>query len=307
MLQLAIKDAVNEHDNINRLLVKVGKLVKSVRKSTLNTEETDQLGVRPTNACATRWSSQLRMIQSVIRLFQKDPLWQNKLKSNVANITLNQVRQLTHLVSVLTPLADLTEKMQKELGNLGMILPAVTEIKSLLTNDTHAALPKGIAAFAETLANNTEWIIRDESVCNKLGEIRDVLIKEAEEINAPSGTPETDSPPVVDLNPEPEPKRARLFGSYFNEQQRITGDPKGEVENDLSSPRQNPDADVIRFWKENSTSFPRLSKVARIVFSIPSGSASAERVFSAAGLLSRNHRMSLKPQTLSKLVFLKVN
>lgn len=332
MLQLAIKDAVNEHDNINRLLVKVGKLVKAVRKSTLNTEKTDQLGVRPTNACATRWSSQLRMIQSVIRLFQKDPLWQNKLKSNVANITLNQVRQLTHLVNVLTPLADLTEKMQKELGNLGMILPAVTEIKSLLTDDTHAALPMGIAAFAETLANNvstrygiyytdkhlilasvldprfkTEWIIRDESVCNKLGEIRDLLIKEAEEINAPSGTPETDTPPAADLNPEPEPRRARLFGSYFNEQQRITGDAKGEVENYLSSPRQNPDADVIRFWKENSTSFRRLSKVARIVFSIPSGSASAERVFSAAGLLSRNHRMSLKPQTLSKLVFLKVN
>lgn len=202
MLQLAIKRHVNEHDNINRLLVKVGKLVKSVRKSTLNTEETDQLGVRPTNACATRWSSQLRMIQSVIRLFQKDPLWQNKLKYNVANITLNQVRQLAHLVSVLTPLADLTEKMQKELGNLGMILPAVTEIKSLLTDDTHAALPMGIAAFAETLANK---------------------------------------------------------------------------------------------------------KVACIMFSIPSGSASAERVFSAAGLLSRNHRMSLKPQTLSKLVFLKVN
>lgn len=136
MLQLAIKDAVNEHNNINRLLVKVGKLVKSVRKSTLNTEETDQLGIRTTNACATRWSSQLRMIQSVIRLFQKDLLWQYKLKSNFANITLNQVRQLTHLVSVLTPLADLTEKMQKELGNLGMILPAVTEIKSLLTDDT---------------------------------------------------------------------------------------------------------------------------------------------------------------------------
>lgn len=32
-----------------------------------------------------------------------------------------------------------------------MILPAVTEIKSLLTND--AALPLMIAAFGETLAN----------------------------------------------------------------------------------------------------------------------------------------------------------
>lgn len=88
------------------------------------------------------------MTQSVIRLLKKEPLWQNKLKSNVANITLNQVRQLTHLVSVLTPLADLTDKMQKELGNLGnlrIILPAVTEIKSLVCDGIHAALPMGIA------------------------------------------------------------------------------------------------------------------------------------------------------------------
>ena len=84
---------------------------------------------------------------------------------------------------------------------------------------------------------------------------------------------------------------------------------KSEVESFLSSPRLNPDEvkDVIGFWKANSKSFPRLAKVARKIYSIPSGSASAERVFSAAGLISRNHRMSLKPQTLSKLVFLKVN
>lgn len=52
MLQLAIKDAVNEHDNIKRLLMKVGHLVKSVRKS-LNTKETHRLGVHPTTACTT--------------------------------------------------------------------------------------------------------------------------------------------------------------------------------------------------------------------------------------------------------------
>ncbi len=85
-----------------------------------------------------------------------------------------------------------------------MILPAVSKIKSLLTiND--AALPMMIAAFGETLANNissrydryytdkhillasvldpcfkTEWVIRDESVCNRLGEIRDLLVEETE-------------------------------------------------------------------------------------------------------------------------------
>ncbi len=91
MLQLAIKDAINEHDSINRLLVKVGNVVRSVRKSTLNTEQTDRLGVRPTTACITRWSSQLQMIDSVLRLFQKDPLWQTKLKTTAAHITLNEV------------------------------------------------------------------------------------------------------------------------------------------------------------------------------------------------------------------------
>ncbi|KAL7379365.1 hypothetical protein ABVT39_026641 [Epinephelus coioides] len=251
MLQLAIKDAVNEHNSVNRLLWKVGQLVKSVRKSCLNTEETDRLG-------------------SVLRLFQKDPLWQNKIKSIAANITLNKLCQLTHLVSVLAPLADLTDKMQKELGNLGMILPAVSEIKSLLTN---AALPMGISAFAETLANNvstcygryytdkhiilasvldpcfkTEWVIRDESVCNKLKEIRNLLSEEAEENTPAVSQTVTDTPLTATLDPEPElRKRARLFGSYFSEQQCAPGDAKSEVEKYLNSPRENPDADVIDF------------------------------------------------------------
>lgn len=203
VLQLAIKEAINEHDSINRLLLKVRNLVKSVRKSTLNTEQTDHLGVRPTTACITRWSSQLQMIDSVLRLLQKDPLWQTKMKTSAAHSILNDVKQLTHLVLVLTPLADLTNNLQRQLGNLGMIFPAVSEIKSLLTDD--AAKPMMIAAFGDTLANNissrydryytdkhillvsvldprfkTEWIIHDESVCNRFGEIRDLLVEETE-------------------------------------------------------------------------------------------------------------------------------
>lgn len=103
------------------------------------------------------------MIESVLRLFQKDPMWQSKLKSNVAHITLTEVRQLTHFVNVLAPLADLMEKLQKELGNLGMILPAITEIKSLLAD--YDALPMGIAAFAETLAtvNSLQRVLHQQT------------------------------------------------------------------------------------------------------------------------------------------------
>ena len=53
MLQFAIKDAINDHDSVNRLIVKVGNVVRNVRKTTLHTEQTDCLGVPPTTACIT--------------------------------------------------------------------------------------------------------------------------------------------------------------------------------------------------------------------------------------------------------------
>jgi hypothetical protein len=54
-------------------------------------------------------------------------------------------------------------------------------------------------------------------------------------------------------------------------------------------------------------SLPSLAKVAKRVFSIHSGSANAERIFSTADRLSWDHHMSVKPQTLAKLVFLKMD
>lgn len=54
MLQLTTKVAINMHYGVSGLIQKVGELVKSVRKSTLNTKESDRLGVRPTTACMTR-------------------------------------------------------------------------------------------------------------------------------------------------------------------------------------------------------------------------------------------------------------
>lgn len=133
----------------------------------------------------------------------------------------------------------------------------------------------GIAAFAETLANNlstcygwyftdehlilasvldpsfkAEWIMRDESVCKKLREI--LLIEETRK----GETPVANTPSAAMLDPEPELKKARLFGSCFADQQCIPGDAKPEIEIYPSSPRQNPDAEVIQYRKENTKLFP---------------------------------------------------
>lgn len=73
-------------------------------------------------------NSQLRMTESVLKMFKRDPLWKNKLKSTSdSKLTLNEMRWLQVLVEVLTPQADLTDNMQKEIRNLGMILPVVSE------------------------------------------------------------------------------------------------------------------------------------------------------------------------------------
>ncbi len=79
LLQLALMDAINSHADVGNVITRTAKLVKAVRKSTLNTEEANKLGVRPTQACITRWSSQLRMIESVLKMFERDSQFQKKL------------------------------------------------------------------------------------------------------------------------------------------------------------------------------------------------------------------------------------
>ncbi|XP_059415495.1 uncharacterized protein LOC132151405 [Carassius carassius] len=331
LLQLAIKDAIAKHNAVKSVINKIGKVVKTVRKSTLNTDEIDKLAVPPTTACATRWSGQLRMIESLLKMFENDALWQNRLTSipDDGKITRSDVLMLQGLVRVLTPFAELTDSLQKELGNLGMILPAVAEIRRMMAD---VSSPLEVAAFAETLAENfsnrykrfyddthvvlaalldprfkNEWIARDEKVQGKQMEIRELLVHQTQLLCSVN---KKETFPLVVADPEPSPsKKAKsMFQSYATATDSSAAlDVKGEIEQYLAMPRMNPDVDVLRFWKDNSVMLPRLSHVARRIFSIPSGSASLERVFSIAGLMSNTNRMRSTPDTLQKLVFLKVN
>ncbi len=117
------------------------------------------------------------------------------------------------------------------------------------------------------------------------------------------------SPSLVADPKQPTSKKVKsMFQSYATAAHSSAAlDVKGEVDQYLAMPRMNPDVDVLRFWKDNSVILPQLSHIARLIFSIPSGSASVERVFSIAGLMSSTNRMCLTPATLQKLVFLKVN
>lgn len=351
-LQLAINDAFSECEDIAALTTKVSKLVSSIRHSTLNTAFTDSLGVRPTVSCVTRWNSQLKMIQSVLKLLDKDADFQNKLNiSDTSKLAATELRSLTCIVQALQPLAEVTETWQAEYGTLGVILPSVMEVKSLMSA---VRGPISIKIFADTLAKNVEerfkkyyddvnvviaavldprfkieWILRDENVRDRVSAIRELVIHNAQTAAAAATATSRSDDNVTGnvrdggssvlaetveghaeagISNTKKPKL--LFASYSQHldsssvMHRTAAD---ELNDYLSLPRLQPSADVLSFWKSHKEQYPQLAELARATFGIPSGSASAERVFSAGGLITRVHRLSMKPATLEKLVFLKVN
>ncbi len=58
---------------------------------------------------------------------------------------------------------------------------------------------------------------------------------------------------------------------------------------------------IGHFWKENSTEFPILSKLAREILALPASSAENERMFSLLRGLITNERESLTANTIEKL------
>lgn len=343
--QLAIKDSFDECDDIAALTTKVSKLVSNIRRSTLNTTFTDGLGVQPSVACVTRWNSQLKMIESVLKLSERDADFQSKLSiQQAAKLSATDLRLLASLVQVLQPLAELTDTLQTEFGTLGAVLPAVAEVQALLGN---VKSPIAMRIFAETLAKKfeerfqkyysdvqltvaavldprfkTEWIMRDKNVRDQILAIRSLVAHNASQLAANTALASDDSNEMAQARASATQtstdvsvsKKPRLMFASYSTQLSAQETPStfsrtadDELDEYLSSPRLPPTADVLTFWRANASIFPQLAQLARATYGIPSGSASAERCFSAAGLITRVHRLSLKPKTLEKLVFHKVN
>ena len=65
--------------------------------------------------------------------------------------------------------------------------------------------------------------------------------------------------------------------------------------------------DILKCWKTQRETFPRLSQLARFVFAIPATSAPLERIFSLAGLTLNVKRSGLAPFAVDKIIFVHAN
>ena len=64
------------------------------------------------------------------------------------------------------------------------------------------------------------------------------------------------------------------------------------------------DSDPFKWWSQNATSYPKLSKLARRLLCIPGTEVPSERVFSTAGNVVTQKRASLHHDSVDKLMFL---
>lgn len=65
--------------------------------------------------------------------------------------------------------------------------------------------------------------------------------------------------------------------------------------------------DILKFWRSKETTFPKLSKIAKVLFGIPVTSAKSESAFSTAGCLLRKDRASITPYRIEKTLFVHDN
>ena len=64
---------------------------------------------------------------------------------------------------------------------------------------------------------------------------------------------------------------------------------------------------ILWYGGKKEDTYPRISKVAKRLLSVPVTSTPSERVFSSGGLIASQQRASIKPSNLDAIVFLNRN
>ena len=67
------------------------------------------------------------------------------------------------------------------------------------------------------------------------------------------------------------------------------------------------DLDPLKFYLEHQTTYPHLSRLCKMLFSIQASSVPSESLFSKTGKITRDDRNRLRPELVESLIFLKEN
>lgn len=242
------------------------------------------------------------------------------IKTKTNNLTEEEYEQVKILIEFLEPFRIATKYFEETtsstnisiFGMIPVIINLIHHCKNFRSKVEHESILNMIDAIKEEI--NNRWVDVDvifyatsfvSPVFKKLKFLKEDKVKEIkqfiqEEVNKVEIKEK-------EANKEEEKIKEEKFKKLFGLDLITEDDNQNEFTNYDNELPQRFDVDVFEYWKSNSFKYPKLSIVARKLLSIQGSSSDVERDFSFMGNMITEKRTNLKPDKVSKMVFIKKN
>eukprot|EP00698_Gefionella_okellyi_P024388 TRINITY_DN8586_c0_g1_i2.p1 TRINITY_DN8586_c0_g1~~TRINITY_DN8586_c0_g1_i2.p1 ORF type:complete len:653 (-),score=106.21 TRINITY_DN8586_c0_g1_i2:756-2714(-) len=346
-LQLSIHDAIEDSKPLKNLFTKCNRLIDMAKKSMLLTRSLSKhckaLGIKQTKlkvAVATRWNSQLHAIDTLLSMqgalgalqVEQQKLTLGKSMDGVSDSFLQcypdggewvLMKQAAH---VLRAVAEVTTRVEGDTYvTLSLATVLIGELRGRLakpfsTNEVavvarlRTCLRKSLEARMPATDLQLKTVLLDprmrgallEPFKEQLTRVWTSLQIDAEELSAKRA-----SEKPLQLNgggdSDEDSMDVSLFDRLINKQERKGLTAAEEVRRYQSEGVIGIEDCPIKWWHDNSASYPLLSHIAKKYLCIVATSAPSERMFSTAGRLSKDLRTNVNPARLEALVLMKQN
>ena len=294
-------------------------IVRYAKKSRLQTKL--EVSLKP--AVATRWNSNLRMMESLARNLGALRQIANEDGDKKLQRFLLDVNDqlLADVIAVLQPFDAATRMLSADKSpTLHLTVPARLQLqKHLVVKATDSSI---VAALKLRLASRLDIYFRIQPL-HKVAAILDPRLKGSilpeackhsaitdlkeivsataiSEDGIPSATPSTsDDQDSARAPPSKKLKHDDFLADLLETCQHADVD---EVDSYLACVQKSDD--LLLYWQSKETTWPKLSASAKLILAVPATSTSSERSFSTAGRTLEKRRSQLKPSSVDGLMFL---
>lgn len=313
-LNLIVQDMVekNEAYEVHELIKHAKSLVQWAKRTTLNAK----LSTTLKQCCPVRWNSCLTMLESIKKVWDElarelaasghlqhlEPI--NKDLLDEAIELLNIFREATNdletdcrptLHRVLYWIWKTTRHLQPSTKSDAIEKVKVIGLESLKKKWVDRLDPLHFSAILlDPRAKNSGCISQEQREIGLVAIRRHLCDFE---MNINTGEPEA----VIVRDTSLTPEEDDFYGSSAAQPPMTPT----ELQKYLNQPLAPRDTHPLDWWKENNSTFPVLSRVARVLLSIPASSATSERAFSAAGYIINKRRVRLHHENVDKLLFIR--
>ena len=350
-LHLAVVNSTKDEPRVQRCLGLCRKLVSAFshsweKKRDLAKAQSD-LGVPQHSLvtdCATRWGTQLRMIDRIIEqeacirqvltVDRKNshliPTWQDldvlesmkaalgqlddftDMLSGEQKVTVSAIKPVLHILKskvlkVCEGDTDLTETIKQQVLNYLLIKYDDPDINELLNICTYLD-PRFKGSYIDE-ADVT--LVEDRLTREGTDENQDSTSEPT-----PSTLPTSGDSAEASLSEKSGTKKRKL-SSWLKEATKMPSSSstpqtpeqqiKKEIEDYIKLPLLDAESDPLQWWKVHMAVLPTMAKLAQKYLSVCASSSASERIFSCSGNIVSKKRTLLKPDKVNMLVFLAKN